>query len=250
MLPHLPGTLATAQLDSSNLPRSGWKKPQNARPPGSLPGQASLVPTPPSSSWKSTGRLVPFRPAGRCMLYATHAGPVFANCECCLVCPWAGPGGKPFPPPKKAVFKKYLENVHSLSGVGVRCLLDRLALQLRTLWSSSKEAGKECETLPLKEQKGFFVCLFSVAFFFPFLLFASSYRVRLVEPAGSLSLLEEAPSQACGAAASKSKHLAGYPRCSPGASQLSPPSPPSFSHSPSLSFLSPPLGSVIHSFNI
>lgn len=70
------------------------------------------------------------------------------------------------PPPKKAVFKKYLENVHSLSGVGVRCLLDRLALQLRTLWSSSKEAGKECETLPLKEQKGFFVCLFSVAFFF------------------------------------------------------------------------------------
>lgn len=166
MLPHLPGTLATAQLDSSNLPRSGWKKPQNARPPGSLPGQASLVPTPPSSSWKSTGRLVPFRPAGRCMLYSTHAGPVFANCECCLVCPWAGTGGKPFPPPKKAVFKKYLGNVHSLSGVGVRCLLDRLALQLRTLWSSSKEAGKECETLPLKEQKGFFVCLFSVAFFF------------------------------------------------------------------------------------
>lgn len=154
-------------------------------------------------------------------------------------------------PPKKAVFKKYLENVHSLSGVGVRCLLVRLALQLRTLWSSSKEAGKECETLPLKEQKGFFfVCLFSVAFFFPFLLFASSYRVRLVEPAGSLSLLEEAPSQACGAAVSKSKHLAGYPRCSPRASQLSPPSPPSFSHSPSLPFLSPPLGSVIHSFNI
>lgn len=30
-------------------------------------------------------------------------------------------------PPPKAVFKKHLENVHSLSGLGVRCLLDRLA---------------------------------------------------------------------------------------------------------------------------
>lgn len=51
---------------------------------------------------------------------------MFSNCEYCLVCPWAGAGGKP-PPPPKAVFKKYLENVHSLSGLGVRCLLDRLA---------------------------------------------------------------------------------------------------------------------------
>lgn len=94
---------------------------------------------------------------------------------------------------------------------------------------------------PTRRKRVFCFVLFSVAFFpFFFFFFASSYRVRLVEPAGSLSLLEEAPSQASGAALSKSRHLVGCPRCSPG-----PPSSPlpSLPPSPTLRLsLSSPLG--------
>lgn len=56
VLKHLSGTLGTTQSGSSNFPRSGWKNPQNARPPGSLLGKVNLVVSPPSYSWKSTGR--------------------------------------------------------------------------------------------------------------------------------------------------------------------------------------------------
>lgn len=100
VLGHLSGTLGTAQSGSSNFPRSGWKNPQNARPPGSLLGKANLVMTPPSYSWKSTGRSGALR-ACRQMPGCPLASPT-VNADGFVL----GPGLEENSFPKKAVFKE------------------------------------------------------------------------------------------------------------------------------------------------
>lgn len=106
ILAHLSGTLATAHSGSSNFPGSGWKNPQNARPPGSLPGKTNLMLTPPPmEKYRQIGALQACRQMPGCPLDS----PTVSADSLVL-----GPVLEENSSPKKAVFFKKIWNMPTI----------------------------------------------------------------------------------------------------------------------------------------
>lgn len=123
-----PGVLYDQSCPCSYTYQGLW--PQLSQVPVTYPDLAGKKPRMPGHQAASLGKPVSCRPlpplhgkvqADGCpsglpadvRWYSTHAGPVFSNCEYCLLCPRAGAGGKPFPPQKK----QFLKNIWRTSTV-------------------------------------------------------------------------------------------------------------------------------------